>query len=195
MTEPSEQNDFTQEPVANISKSSKVGIWVAAVSGCGCLSIFIIGIIGAIALPSFLNQAGKAKQSEAKSYIGSMNKGQQAYRSDKPTFANSIGELQIIGIKPETRNYSYKIVPQPDKSKSVMMTAAAKTSGLKSYTGAVFAFKKGNEVTTVTVICESDAVSTAATLRPNTTPPSMPPAPKDELTPIECSAGSHSLTR
>lgn len=190
MTEPSDQNDFTQEPVANTSKSSKVAIWIAAASGCGCLCFLIpiiLGIISASTLPSFLNQAGKAKQAEAKVYIGSMNKGQQAYRIDKPTFANSIGDLQI-GIKPETRNYSYKIVPQPDKSKSVMMTAAAKTSGLKSYTGAVFAIKKGKEdFTTVRVICESD--------RATTTPPAMPDAPKDELTPIKCPAGSRSLGR
>ena len=36
--------------------------------------IIIIGILSAIALPSFLNQANKAKQSEAKTYIGSMNR-------------------------------------------------------------------------------------------------------------------------
>ena len=36
--------------------------------------IIIIGILSAIALPSFLNQANKAKQSEAKTYVGSMNR-------------------------------------------------------------------------------------------------------------------------
>ncbi|MCX5963441.1 MAG: prepilin-type N-terminal cleavage/methylation domain-containing protein, partial [Cyanobacteria bacterium] len=35
--------------------------------------IIIIGILASIALPSFLNQANKAKQSEAKTYVGSMN--------------------------------------------------------------------------------------------------------------------------
>lgn len=194
MTEPLDQDDFTQEPVANTSKSSKVPSWVAGASGCGCLSFFIISLIGAISLPTFLTSSNKAKQSEARIYIGSMNKRQQAYRTEKPTFANSIRDLQVE-VSPETKNYTYKIVPQYDKSKSVMMTAAAKTSGLKSYTGAVFAIKKGNEVTTVTVICESDAVSTAATLRATNTPPPMPATPKDELTPIECPAGSRSLTR
>ena len=41
--------------------------------------IIIIGILAAIALPSFLSQANKAKQSEGKQYISSLNKGQQAY--------------------------------------------------------------------------------------------------------------------
>jgi prepilin-type N-terminal cleavage/methylation domain-containing protein len=34
--------------------------------------IIIIGILSAIALPAFLTQANKAKQSEAKQYIASM---------------------------------------------------------------------------------------------------------------------------
>ncbi len=44
--------------------------------------IIIIGILSAIALPSFLNQANKAKQSEAKQYIAWINKGQQAYYAE-----------------------------------------------------------------------------------------------------------------
>ncbi|HIK54809.1 MAG TPA: prepilin-type N-terminal cleavage/methylation domain-containing protein, partial [Synechococcales cyanobacterium M55_K2018_004] len=45
--------------------------------------IIIIGILSAIALPSFLNQANKARQSEASTYVGSMNRGQQAYYLEK----------------------------------------------------------------------------------------------------------------
>ena len=44
--------------------------------------IILIGILSAIALPSFLNQANKAKQSEAKQYIASINKGQKAYYAE-----------------------------------------------------------------------------------------------------------------
>jgi type IV pilus assembly protein PilA len=39
--------------------------------------IIIIGILSAIALPAFLNQANKAKQ-----YIASLNKGPQAYYAE-----------------------------------------------------------------------------------------------------------------
>ena len=44
--------------------------------------IIIIGILSAIALPAFLNQANKAKQSEAKQYIASINKGEHAYYAE-----------------------------------------------------------------------------------------------------------------
>src|SRR4028118_180080 len=68
--------------------------------------IIIIGILAAIALPSFLNQANKAKQSEAKTYAGSMNRGQQAYYLENDEFSTEIGELGL-GIKTQTANYIY----------------------------------------------------------------------------------------
>jgi type IV pilus assembly protein PilA len=51
--------------------------------------IIIIGILAAIALPSFLNQSNKAKQGEAKTYVSSANKGQQAYFTEKGTFVTA----------------------------------------------------------------------------------------------------------
>jgi len=68
--------------------------------------IIIIGILAAIALPSFLNQASKARQSEAKTYVGSMNRGQQAYYLEKQQFAPSLATL-AIGIALTTENYGY----------------------------------------------------------------------------------------
>ncbi len=183
MTRSSNNNDFSQPPQPN--RSSNVWIWIAAGTGCGCLGLFVvIGIIAAIALPSFLNQANKGRQAEAKQYVSSMLKAQQAYRIEKPTFTNSLPELGV-GIRSETTNYSYKIVPQPDKSKSVMVTAQSKITGLKSYTGAVFTIKKGANITTVTVICESN-LSTS-------TPPVMPAPPKSENSLIQCPSGSQKL--
>lgn len=182
MTGDSNSNDFTQPPEPN--RSSNVWIWIAAGSGCGCLGLFVLMFLAAIALPSFLNQANKAKQAEAKQYVSAMIKAQQADRIEKPTFTNSLPELSV-GIKPETTNYSYRIVPQPDKSKSVMITAKPKIAGLKSYTGAVFAIKKGADVTTVTAICESNLSTNR--------PPAMPAPPKDEKSLVQCPSGSQIL--
>jgi type IV pilus assembly protein PilA len=36
--------------------------------------IIIIGILAALALPTFLNQASKARHSEAKTYLSAMNR-------------------------------------------------------------------------------------------------------------------------
>lgn len=68
--------------------------------------IIIIGILSAIALPSFLNQANKARESEAKQYIGSMNRAQQAEYLEWSKFTTDFGNLGL-GIASNTTNYVY----------------------------------------------------------------------------------------
>jgi type IV pilus assembly protein PilA len=51
------------------------------------VTIIIVGILAATALPSFLNQGAKAKGAEAKSNLGSINRSQQAYRYENDRFA------------------------------------------------------------------------------------------------------------
>jgi type IV pilus assembly protein PilA len=70
--------------------------------------IIIIGILAAIALPSFLNQASKARQSEAKTYCGSMARTQQAYYLEKQQFAPNLLTL-AVGIAQQTSNYAYGV--------------------------------------------------------------------------------------
>jgi type IV pilus assembly protein PilA len=118
--------------------------------------IIIIGILSAIALPSFLNQANKAKQSEAKTYTGSMNRAQQAYYLENTTFATAIGSLGL-GIATQTINYTYTAVT-PDAS-SVLNQAKVINSGapLKAYIGSVAVTTQAatSEATTIAVLCES----------------------------------------
>lgn len=182
MTQPS---DFENEPVPSEQKSSlPTTLLIVGGVGCGCLGLLVLlGIVSAIALPSFLSQANKAKQAEAKSFVGSMARAQQAYYLEKETFSDSIENLNI-GVKSDTNNYRYQILPQAGK-KSVMITAQAKSERLKSYTGAVFAVKKGQEVITVGGICETD--------RPTTTPPAMPKLSSPDSPSLNCPPGSHSL--
>ncbi|AFY37653.1 hypothetical protein Lepto7376_1300 [[Leptolyngbya] sp. PCC 7376] len=68
--------------------------------------IIIIGILSAIALPAFLNQANKARQSEAKQALGAINRGQQAYYLEKQLFSTNIFGLGL-GLQLATENYSY----------------------------------------------------------------------------------------
>ena len=72
--------------------------------------IIIIGILAAIALPSFLNQANRARQTEAVTNIGAINRGQQAYVLEKANFSNNIFGLGI-GIKVESEQYTFGDTP------------------------------------------------------------------------------------
>lgn len=57
--------------------------------------VIIIGILAAIALPSMLNQASRARLAGAQNVAGAVNRAQQAYRLENPVFANDATTLKI----------------------------------------------------------------------------------------------------
>ncbi len=137
--------------------------WVWALAGCGCLGlvgIIVIGILASIALPSFLSQATKAKQSEAKTYVKAILRSQQAYYLENNNFTDSFAQLKL-GVAPETPNYRYNVLSKGKNSNSAFVTAQSKQSELKSYVGGVFAIKLSGskDVTTIAGMCETDVAS------------------------------------
>jgi type IV pilus assembly protein PilA len=119
--------------------------------------IIIIGILSAIALPSFLNQANKAKQSEAKQYVGSMNRAQQAYYLENSEFGSGVDNLGL-GIQTQTTNYTYG-VQLTDNTSGVNQFAMpiATKKALKLYNGRVWlgSVAATSEATTLAILCES----------------------------------------
>ena len=137
--------------------------------------IIIIGILSAIALPSFLNQANKARQSEAKTYVGSINRGQQAYFLENNEFGPNIQSIGI-GVKEDTENYEYVSAALNDGDFAALTTATAKNEALRGYLGGVQLTEiagaapapgdpvTSDEATTLAVLCEAlDAGTTALT--------------------------------
>lgn len=121
--------------------------------------IIIIGILSAIALPSFLNQANKARQSEAKQNVGSMNRAQQAYYLEKSTFGTTLSDLGL-GIKSQTDNYKYEISSITSGTNTGITNQAGlvtSTAPIKSYIGGVNVSTIGatSEATTLAVLCEA----------------------------------------
>jgi type IV pilus assembly protein PilA len=115
--------------------------------------IIIIGILAAIALPSFLNQAAKAKQSEAKSYVGSVNRAQQAYRIENNAFAKDFKTLEV-GLPEETASYTYAMGAN-DSDKGIVTAQSKDVKALRSYSGGVFINTDGQ---TRAVTCEQPTV-------------------------------------
>ncbi len=58
--------------------------------------ILIIGILAAIAIPSFLSQKDKAGDASAKSFVRNMQTAQETYFTDNNAYANSLGTLQTL---------------------------------------------------------------------------------------------------
>ncbi len=119
----------------------------------------ILMILAAIALPEFARcKPYKAMQSEAKQYVSSMNKGQQAYFAENSAFGNSISALGL-GLKTQTTNYNYSAIATKNAAFSY---AVSRSNNLRSYVGAVFLVpvsqESYNEKTTASILCETNAL-------------------------------------
>ncbi|MDB9456550.1 type IV pilin-like G/H family protein [Dolichospermum circinale] len=128
--------------------------------------IIIIGILSAIALPSFINQAAKAKQTEAKTTISSVNKAQQTQRIENGAFATSITSLQIGLTATRTANYDYTLSATATGSTATISASALDPTSLKGYSGAVIINAPTGDAPSI--ICQTTGVQT------NTTAPTVP---------------------
>lgn len=121
--------------------------------------IIIIGILSAIALPSFLNQAAKARQSEARTNVGALNRAQQSYYLENQGFTTTINDLGI-GITTST-NFNYAAT-SANTNAEVINQGTALNADLKSYAGGVF--KTGS--TTKAILCEANNAGINAAANP-----------------------------
>ena len=161
-------------------------------NGCGCLLLLMgIGVIGAIALPSFLVSGGGGctpKTGEAIQYVGSMNRAQEALFIEKSAFATSVDALGL-GIKTETTTFKYSIRAT---KKAAFNYAIAKEKSLQSYVGGVFLVPAKNfesnaakeKITTTSILCEADFSGTI-----------KPAEPTYENGKIACGKGTTKVTR
>ena len=93
--------------------------------------VIIIGVLAAVALPNMLGQVGKARESEAKTTVGALNRAQQAYYTEKGSFANGQAALEV----PTNAKYYNFSVPNPG-----IQLADGKdnlNNGTRDYTGGV----------------------------------------------------------
>lgn len=98
---------------------------------------------------SIQSGAHKAQQSEAKTYIGSLNRGQQAFFLEKGKFSSDLDALGL-GISNETNNYSYLVLPAGDNTQGVVTFAQPKDATLNAYIG----ITNFDGSTTHAIVCE-----------------------------------------
>jgi type IV pilus assembly protein PilA len=115
--------------------------------------IIIIGVLSAISLPGFLSQAAKARGSEAKSSLGTINRSQQSYRLQNGIFT---GQITDLDAKISGRFYTYQLGPATNNDASA--DASALLNDLRSYSSAV----NQNNDFFGQVICEGLSPSTPA---------------------------------
>ncbi|HBB36271.1 MAG TPA: general secretion pathway protein GspH [Cyanobacteria bacterium UBA8803] len=141
---------------------------VASVPG-GLLIVSVLGM-GAIALSLVFTIARStcACGNPARSYVGAMNRAQQAYFLENNIFTADIEKLGL-GIKTETENYRY--------SSRVTQNAAfhygvSRNQQLQSYVGGVFLVPTtqfdgtADEISTVAILCVGNSPSTRQPAEP-----------------------------
>ena len=98
--------------------------------------IIIIGILSAIALPTFLGQANKARVSGAKTNLGAINRAQQTYRIENGAFSSSLDNLDI-GVS-DTDDYEFSVNSGgSDSTESQASPIGDSSADLSDYVGCV----------------------------------------------------------
>jgi type IV pilus assembly protein PilA len=127
--------------------------------------VIIIGILAAIALPNFLNQSAKAKQTEARQNIGMINRVQNVYRFQNDVFASTfdllaIGTLQGNTGNTSTTNYSYVLLAGNETTST---SGQAIDPGLRGYIGGTGRYTNTTTQSVIaTVVCEAIVPGIAA---------------------------------
>lgn len=134
--------------------------------------IIIIGILAAIALPNFLSQGAKAKQTDAKQNVSLINRAQSAYRVENTKFATTFDVL-ATGVlsgntNATTNNYTYDLIGTQD-STTITARSTSDTS-LKAYSGGVFRFTNIQQQSVFSgIICEAISPGTSTVITPTIT--------------------------
>ncbi len=96
--------------------------------------LVIVGVLAAISFPNLLTQVGKARESEAVINLGALNRAQQAYFTEKSSFAG-IGQLDNLEVPiSNTGYYTFAIV---DIGVQHAIGKNNGTNGTKDYLGGV----------------------------------------------------------
>lgn len=119
-------------------------------------------------------------EQQAKFYIQTVARGQEAYYKTNGELSASLKEL-AIDFKLDTPDYKFAMLSHGDPTHSVTMTATAKKENLHSYAGIVYGKKEGENYEAVANMCQTE--------QPSKTAPKLPTEPilNQEL---DCPTGS-----
>lgn len=121
--------------------------------------VILIGLLSAISLPQFLAQASRAKQTEAETTLGAINRAQQVYRLENPTFGTLNQLFQTGNISIDNLGDYYQFSATPDGgspgaiTKANATSIAAFTNDLLDYEAAIFMNANG---TLYSIMCRAN---------------------------------------
>jgi prepilin-type N-terminal cleavage/methylation domain-containing protein len=123
--------------------------------------VIIIGVLAAISLPNLLGQVGRARQAEARTNLGVVNRAQQVFRLENLTFATAMTDLPVTT---STTYYAAVALNAPGNATSAVHTAIAGsnyTNDIRDYSSAVGQTTAG---VFSAIICETNDPSASVVL-------------------------------
>jgi type IV pilus assembly protein PilA len=115
--------------------------------------IVILGVLSSIALPAFLNQAARARQTKALNAVGAMNRAQHSFFYENARFSNSISELGFAHLN-EEGTYLYEV---QGNQQATTIVAKPTDEALRGYAGLAYLNRdgQGNAILS-SLLCEGN---------------------------------------
>lgn len=124
--------------------------------------VIIIGVLAAVALPNLLKQVGKARETELKNAVGTINRAQQAYHFERQDFADVIAKLGVTlpteyitdpaaGITATNADGGNDVATNAPQNTDYINDGTRAYSGLISYDSATGEYAQ--------IMCQSDEVA------------------------------------
>ena len=106
--------------------------------------VIIIGVLAAVALPNLLGQVGKARETEAKNGVGTINRAQQAYHFERRTFTDDLTNAELaaqnaLGVILSSEYYEFDITAAGSAAAAVVDASPqnAADDGVRAYSGGI----------------------------------------------------------
>jgi prepilin-type N-terminal cleavage/methylation domain-containing protein len=131
--------------------------------------VIIIGILAAVALPNLLGQVGKARETEGKNAIGTINRSQQGYHLEKRLFTSALTNPQlaannVLGVTASSKFYTFAVATGSDASSTnTGVPVAAQKDGVRAFSGGIGFDSSAGAYSDV--LCQTDTITaTPATI-------------------------------
>ena len=127
--------------------------------------VIIIGVLAAVALPNLLGQVGKARETEAKNGVGTINRAQQAYHFEKQAFTpdlvqsggaagRNLNGQNLLGVILTSDYFAFSTQSNANSSAVEADATNAQNDGVRAYGGAIGHANGVYE----TVVCQGDVI-------------------------------------
>lgn len=94
--------------------------------------VAVVGILAALALPSFVDSIRKGRRAEAVAALGQVQQAQERRRANNPTYTDTLADLQQLNLDPDHKTssgyYTVSIAQADATMYTVTATAVTGTS-------------------------------------------------------------------